>query len=127
MNDVDAIRIPLFDQGEARKRRITNGLLGSPGTIVLICEVLPGYENPFWEVQDNSRFLNPVQNQTITNATGSDIATINVISSSNATILTILIPYEVDFPDELNGTYTCKDSNSKISSSLILTNSESYM
>ena len=127
MNDVQAIRIlfpPDFEEGLAKRQAII-GPLGPFGAIVLACEVLPGYKNPYWEVIDNSRFVNPIQNQTITNATGSEIATVNVNSSSSISILTILIPPEVEFPDDLNGTYTCRASNSDAYSSVILTNSES--
>ena len=127
MNNVQAIRIPSlidFEEGLAKRQAIF-GPLGPIGAIVLACEVLPGYENPYWEVIDNSRFVNPIQNQTITNATGSEIATVNVNSSSSISILTILIPHEVEFPDDLNGTYTCRASNSDAYSSVILTNSES--
>ena len=128
MNDVQAIRIlfPIDSEGGLAKRQAIIGPFGPLGAIVLACEVLPGYENPYWEVIDNNRFVNPIQNQTITNATGSEIATVNVNSSSSISILTILIPPEVEFPDDLNGTYTCRASNSDAYSSVILTNSESY-
>ena len=133
MNDVGAIRVlgpfepvNVETEGVVAKRQVIFGPQGPLGAIVLTCEVLPGYENPYWEVRDNSRFVNPIQNQIITNATGSEIATVNVNSSSSTSVLTIFIPLELEFPDDLNGTYTCRASNSDAYSSVILTNSESY-
>ena len=131
MNDVEAIRVLgpselVEPEGGFAKRQVIFGPFGPLGAVVLTCEVLPGYENPYWEVTDNSRFVNPIQNQTITNATGNEIATVNVNSSSSTSILTILIPPELQFPDDLNGTYTCRASNSDAYSSVILTNSELY-
>ena len=118
VNDVEVIRIL-----NSSERQVMFGPLGA---IVLTCEVLPGYENPYWEVRDNSRFVNLIQNQTITNVTGNEIATVNVNSSSSTSVLTILIPPELEFPDDLIGTYTCRASNSDAYSSVILTNSESH-
>ena len=131
MNNVEAIQIlnssdpqPVETEGGPTKRE---AIFEPLGAIVLTCEVLPGYENPYWEVRDNSRFVNPIQNQVITNATGNEIATVNVNSSSSTSILTIiLIPPELEFPDDLIGTYTCRASNSDAYSSVILTNSELY-
>ena len=118
------------DQGDdipIAKRQVIFGPLGpfiSLGSLVMICEVLPGYENPYWEINDNNRIVNPVDNQTITNDTGSEIASLTVISSPSTVILIIGIPPSEGFPDELNGTFTCKAPDSNISSSVILTNSE---
>ena len=120
VNDVEAIR---FSENKEDVKRQTTG---PPGAITLTCEVLPGYENPYWEVTDNSRFVNPIQDQIITNANGSEIALVTVMSSSNTSILTIFISQQLSFPDDLNGTYTCRASNSDAYSSVILTNSESY-
>ena len=118
VNDVEAIR---FSENKEDVKRQTTG---PPGAITLTCEVLPGYENPYWEVTDNSRFVNPIQDQIIANANGSEIALVTVMSSSNTSILTIFISQRLRFPDDLNGTYTCRASNSDAYSSVILTNSE---
>ena len=109
------------------KRQAVFGPLGPfvpLGALVIVCEALPGYENPFWEISDNNIIVNPVDNQTITNATGNQIATLTVLSTSSAVTLIINIPPNEEFPDELAGTYTCKVPDSDRSSSAILTNSE---
>ena len=134
MNNIDSLRflVPNDQQEDIgiAKRQVIFGPLGSlvsPGSLVIICEVLPGYENPYWEISNsNRRIVNPVDNQTITNTTGSEIASLIILSSPSAVILIINIPpsEEFEFPDELNGTYTCRAPNRNISSSVILTNSE---
>lgn len=126
VNDIGSLRLsllPFDDVIQEQKRQNIIGPNGPLGAIVMICEVVPGYENPFWEI-NNNRIFNPVSNQTVVNATGNQIATINVTSSSISVTLTIHIPFDVEFPDELNGTYTCKASNGTISTSVLLTNSK---
>ena len=135
MNDIDSLRFSFPNEQDENffipdtqpedfdiaKRQVIFGPFGplvSLGSLVLICEVLPGYENPYWEISNNNRIANPIGNQTITNAS------IFVLSSPTATTLIINVPPSEEFPDELNGTYTCKVPNSNISSSVILTNCE---
>ena len=100
-------------------------IIGSP---VMICQTVPGYENPFWEVSDNNRIDNPVNNQTITNGTNGEIATFTVIPlSRHVVVLTIDLLETLNFPNELTGTYACRTPDSSVSSSVTLTNSELYL
>ena len=144
VNNINSLRLLLPSEGDGEvdfrlgepiiiptqdvaKRQVIFGPLGPLvplGALAMICEVLPGYENPFWEISNNNRIMNPVGNQTVTNASGSEIASIIVISSSSTAMLVVNISPTEEFPDELNGTYTCKAPNSNISSSVTLTNSE---
>lgn len=141
MNDIDSLRFSIPNEQEdffipneqdflIAKRQVRIEPIGpfgpfvSFGSLVLICEVLPGYENPYWEISNNNRIVNPIDNQTITNDTGNEIASVIILSSPSAVTLIINVPPSEEFPDELNGTYTCKAPNSNISSSVILTNSE---
>ena len=146
MNDIDSLRFSIPNEQEedvsfsneqeediAIGKRLTQVIIEpigpfepfiSLGSLVLICEVLPGYENPYWEISNNNRIVNPVDNQTITNATGDEIASVIILSSPSAVTLIINVPPSEEFPDELNGTYACRVPNSNISSSVILTNSE---
>jgi len=111
----------LILDGPSKRQTVFGPLLGA---LIIICETLPGYENPFWEISDNNRIVNPVDNQTITNSTGNQIATLAVLSTSHAAGLIINIPPNEEFPDELAGTYTCKVPDSDRSTSAILTKSE---
>ena len=142
MNNIDALRqslpteIPL---GDIAKRDDDILIITEP--LVLICQTVPGYENPFWEVSNNNVIVNPVTNQTITNATtNSEIATFTVTSSRHEVTLRINLPppsiFQNEriietppsiFPNELTGIYTCRSTNSTLSSSVTLTNGELYI
>ena len=128
MNDIAALRInPIIsDNNEdgplVAKRQI---IIGGTQLLLMVCKTVPGYENPFWEVNDNNRIDNPIRNQTVSNVNGSEISTLTVISPSELTVtLTFDIQRSLTFPDELNGTYTCRVPNGTTSSSVVLTNSK---
>ena len=95
--------------------------------LVMTCKTVPGYENPFWEVNYyNSSIVSLTRNQTLSNTNGSEIGTLTVTSSELTATVTIDTIQSVIFPDEFNGTYTCRVPNGNISSSVVLTNSKLY-